>query len=338
MPSPTNRPINKKVVLASYAKGMVEPEIFRIEEEEAREPGDGEVLVKTEAISIDAFIRTTLNEYDGFHQQSQIGNVIGTLGVGHVLESNADNLAVGDAVFGPLGAQSYGTLPAGMLQKVDDKDVPITAHLGVLGLTTGMTAYVGIRGVGQVKEGETVLVSGAAGAVGSVVGQIAKIDGARVIGIAGGADKIDYLKDLGFDDGIDYKNDDVAAKLKELAPDGIDVFFDNVGGEILEIAIDNIRERGRVVICGAISQYNDHQNVQGPSTYLKLAERYARMEGFTVMHLAHMFPEAAQNLTQWLKDGHVRLPEYVEEGIEAFPNAMKNMFSGGNTGKYIIKP
>lgn len=339
MSTRTNRPLNRKVILVSHPDGMAEPSDFRLEEEPAREPGDGEVLVRTEAISIDAFIRTALNPQEGFHMAVPLGGVVHALAVGRVLESNTDALAPGDAVFGPLGAQTYGTFPGGMLQKVDAGSLPITAYLGALGLTTGLTAYAGMRGVAQIKEGDVVLVSGAAGAVGSMASQIAKLDGARVIGVAGGPHKIKYLTDLlGLDGAIDYKNDDVPARLKELAPDGIDVFFDNVGGEILEIAIDNIRERGRVVICGAISQYNDQQHVQGPSTYLKLAERYARMEGFTVMHLAHMFPEATAQLTEWLTDGKIVMPEHVEEGIDAFPSALKTMFTGGHTGKFLVRP
>ena len=339
MSTQTNRPINRKVVLASHPDGMVEPTDFRIEEEEGRAPGDGEVLVKTEAISIDAFIRTSLNEDEGFHMAVPLGGVVTALAVGYVVESNTDALQAGDAVFGPLGAQTYGTFPGGMLQKVDDKEVPITAHLGALGLTTGLTAYTGMVGVGEVKEGDVVLVSGAAGAVGTMASQIAKLKGAKVIGVAGGPEKMKFLTEtLGLDGGIDYKNDDLDARLKELAPDGIDVFFDNVGGEILEVAIANIRERGRVVICGAISQYNDHQNVHGPSTYLKLAERYAKMEGFTVMHLMHMFPQATEELTAWLKSGELKTPEYIEEGIDSFPTALKTMFSGGNMGKFLIKP
>ena len=338
MSTQTNRPVNRKVVLVRHPEGMVEPSDFRLEEEAARDPAAGEVLVKTEAISIDAFIRASLNADEGFHMAVPLGGTVHALAVGKVLESNADGLRVGDAVFGPLGAQTYGTFPGGMLQKVDDETLPITAHLGALGLTTGLTALVGMRGVAHVEEGDVVLVSGAAGAVGSMAAQIAKLDGGTVIGVAGGPHKMAYLTDmLGLDGAIDYKNDNVAEKLKELAPNGIDVFFDNVGGEILEIAIDNIRERGRVVICGAISQYNDHQHVKGPSTYLKLAERYARMEGFTVMHLAHMFPEATAQLTEWLKDGKIKMPEHVEEGIDAFPSALKTMFSGGHMGKFLVK-
>ncbi len=338
MPTATNRPLNRKVVLVDYVKDMVGPEHFRIEEESAREPNEGEVLVKVDSISIDAFIRTSLNDVEGLHQQVPIGGTIVALGVGRVIESNAPGFAVGDAVSGPLLAQTYATMPAAMMQKIDEA-LPLSTYLGALGLTTGLTAYVGIRYVGNVKAGETVLVSAAAGAVGCIAAQIAKILGAKVIGLAGGPEKVAFLTDtLGLDVGIDYKNEDVDARLKVLAPEGIDVFFDNVGGELLDTALDNIRERGRVVICGAISQYNDHQHVRGPSLYLRLAERYARMEGFTVMHFTQQYGEAHAQLVQWLTEGKLRMPEQVEHGIDGFPAALRKLFEGGNTGKMLVKP
>lgn len=338
MPIPTNRPINRKVVLTSHVTGLVGPEHFRIEEEPAKPPGAGEVLVETDSISIDAFIRTSLNEEEGLHTQVPIGGTVIALAVGRVIESNAEGWSVGDAVTGPLGAQTHATLPAAMLQKINDA-LPLSTYLGALGLTTGVTAYFGIREVGHVRAGETVLVSGAAGAVGSVASQIAKIAGAKVIGLAGGPSKVAYLTDtLGLDAGIDYKSEHVADRLKQLAPDGIDVFFDNVGGDILDIALDNIRERGRVVICGAISQYGHQQHVRGPSLYLRLAERYARMEGFTVMHFAQQFPEAYAQLGQWLAKGRLQMREQVENGIDSFPAALQTLFQGGNTGKMLVKP
>jgi len=254
------------------------------------------------------------------------------------VESRAPGLAVGDAVSGPLLAQTYATMPAAMLQKID-ASLPLSTYLGALGLTTGLTAYTGMRYVGEVKAGETVLVSGAAGAVGSIAAQVAKLMGAKVIGLAGGAEKAAFLTGtLGLDGSIDYKGEDVNKRLKELAPNGIDVFFDNVGGELLDIALDNIRERGRVVICGAISQYNDQKHVRGPSLYLRLAERYARMEGFTVMHFAQHYGEACAQLGQWLAEGRLTMPEQVEHGIDAFPTALRKLFEGGNTGKMLVKP
>jgi len=338
MAAGANRPTNRKVVLVSHVTGMVGPEHFRIEEEPAREPGEGEVVVRTDTLSIDAFIRTSLNDDEGLHQQVPIGGTIVALGVGEVVESHAPGWSVGDAVSGPLMAQTYGTMPVAMLQKVD-ASVPLSTYLGALGLTTGLTAYTGMRYVGEVKAGETVLVSGAAGAVGSIAAQVAKLMGARVIGLAGGPEKTAFLTGtLGLDGAIDYKGEDVDKRLKALAPNGIDVFFDNVGGELLDIALDNIRERGRVVICGAISQYNDQKHVRGPSLYLRLAERYARMEGFTVMHFPQHFGEAFAQLGQWLAEGKLKMPEQVEHGIDAFPDALRKLFEGGNIGKMLVKP
>jgi NADPH-dependent curcumin reductase CurA len=239
----------------------------------------------------------------------------------------------------PLGAQTIATLPEIMVQPIDEKRAPITAYLGVLGMTAGLTAYFGIREVGNVQSGETVVVSAAAGAVGSLAGQIAKIDGAHVIGIAGGADKCRYLtKELGFDGAVDYKGEDVDARLRELAPEGIDVYFDNVGGPMLDVILDQIREQARVVICGAISQYHGDmsQGVRGPKLYLRLAERHARMEGFAVSHFGAQFGPAQSQLADWLTEGALKLPEHVENGIENFGATLQLLFEGGHTGKLML--
>jgi NADPH-dependent curcumin reductase CurA len=331
--------VNRKIVLAKRPEPAVTPECFRLEEEPAGELGEGQVRVATEHLSIDAFIRTTLNEAS-FHPSVPIGATVSALGVGRVVESRSEDHAEGDAVFAPLLAQTLAVLPGGMLQKVDESRAPLSAYLGVLGLTTGVTAWCGMRLVGAVQSGETVLVSAAAGAVGSVAGQIAKILGARVVGLAGGPEKVRYLEDeLGLDAGIDYKGEDVEERLRALAPDGIDVFFDNVGGEILDVALERIRLRGRVVICGAISQYETGdglEQVRGPRRYLRLAERQARMEGFAVNHLADRYGEAEAELAGWLADGRLHLREHVEKGIERFPNALTLLFSGGHIGKLLV--
>jgi NADPH-dependent curcumin reductase CurA len=327
------RHTRRKIVLARRPDGLPDAACFRLEEETLGELTEGEVLIEAGHLSIDPFIRTSINE-ESYHQAVPIGGTVVALGVGRVLESAYSELEPGDPVFGPLGVQTLVKLPGAFLQKLDDSRVPLTAYLGALGLTAGLTAYFGVRAVGAVKPGETVVVSTAAGAVGSIATQIARIDGARVIGIAGGPQKVRYVVDeLGADACIDYKGEDVSVRLRELAPDGVDVYFDNVGGEILDIVLDQIRERARVVICGAISQYQDMQNVKGPSLYLRLAERHARMEGFAVTHFADRFAEAQPELTRWLSKGELRVREHVEHGIENFPKVLLKLFDGSHIGK-----
>jgi NADPH-dependent curcumin reductase CurA len=261
--------------------------------------------------------------------------------VGRVVESHAPELVPGDAVRGLLLAQSLATLPAQALEKVDADRAPLTAYLGVLGHTSGVTAYVGVCDVGDVKPGENFVVSGAAGGVGAIAGQIARIDGARVIGIAGGPRKLEHLvKDLGFHAAIDYKNEDVGARLRELVPEGIDVFFDNVGGEILDVALDQIRTGARVVICGAISQYHGDisRGVRGPSLYLRLAERNARMQGFAINNCPDRVEQAQRDLAGWLARGDIQLHEHIEHGLERFGEVLRMLLTGGHMGKLLLAP
>lgn len=328
---------NRKIVLVRRPEGLLDTSCFRVEEEAVSEPAAGEVLVEVSHLSIDPFIETSLHE-GSFHQTVPLGGMVGGLGVGRVVESAYSELKPGDPVFAPVGIQTLAKLPGPGVQKVDEKRAPLTAYLGALGLTAGVTSYFGIRDVGAVKAGETVVVSGAAGAVGSIAGQIAKIDGAHVIGIAGGTHKVRYVvDDLGLYACIDYKGEDVDARLRELAPEGIDVYFDNVGGELLDIVLDQIRTRARIVICGAISQYGDMQHVRGPSLYLRLAERYSRMEGYTVGHFAERFAEAETELARWLDEGKLRVREHVEHGIENFGATLVKLFDGGHIGKLLLE-
>jgi NADPH-dependent curcumin reductase CurA len=294
------------------------------------------VVVRVDVLSIDAFIRTVLDER-GYHGSVPIGGTVTALGVGRVIESTVDDLRVGDTVFGPLGAQTISTLPHAALSALDVSRLPATTYLGALGLTTGLTAYFGMIEVGAVRTGDTVVVSGAAGAVGSIAGQIARNAGAgRVIGVAGGPAKAAFVVDeLGYDVAIDYRMD-IGDQLRQAAPNGVDVFFDNVGGDVLDAVLMEINEGARVVICGAISQYQDMDDVTGPRNYLKLAERHARMEGFAVTHFAHRFPEARVALTDWLAQGRLIVHEHYERGIERFPDSLRLLLGGGHRGKLLL--
>ncbi len=328
---------NQRVVLLQRPEGAVTDDCFAVEEQELGPLEEGQVRVAVDVVSVDAFIRTTIRD-TGFHQTVPIGGTVGALGAGHVIESTVEGWDVGDAVKGGLGAQTIATVDVKGLQKVDESVAPLSAHLGLLGLTTGITAWVGVRRIGRPQPGETFVVSAAAGAVGSIAGQIARLDGARVIGIAGGERKTAYLLDaLGFDAAIDYQHEDVAARLRELAPDGVDVFFDNVGGELLDVVLNQLAMRARVVLCGAISQYERTGDVRGPGMYLRLAERQSRMEGFAVFHFPECFDEASAELAGWLVDGSLSMREELLDGIERFPEALRMMFTGANLGKLLVR-
>jgi hypothetical protein len=330
---------NTRVVLVSRPDGGPTPDNFGLETVPVTSPEPGQVLVAVDMLSIDAFIRTTLDDRDdSLHGSTPIGSTIGALGVGTVIESGDDRFQPGDAVAGGLGAQTHATVSTVFLEKVDTARFGPATQLGAMGLTTGLTAYVGMKFVGRVTESDTVVVSGAAGAVGTFAGQIARLLGAkRVIGIAGGPEKGRYLVDeLGYDASVDYRADNVDARLTELAPDGIDVFFDNVGGDILDSVLLQIHEGSRIVICGAISQYGDMHNVTGPRNYLKLAERHAIMEGFTVLHFADRFAEARADIEGWLADGSLVEHNHIERGIEKFPHALDLLLTGGHRGKLLV--
>ena len=329
---------NRKLTLNKYPDDVPTPDCFKVVEEELPDPGEDQVLVQVKHLSIDAWIATTLGA-GGIHQNVPLGGTVAALGVGTVLASGADGFSQGDAVFGPLCAQTHMLAPAAMLNKVDDSEVPMQSYLGAMGLTTGLTAHVGLVAVGEIQAGDTVVVSAAAGAVGSFATEIARLRGANVIGIAGGPEKCAYVvNELGATACIDYKNDDIAARMAELAPDGINLFFDNVGGEILDIVLDNIAPKARVVICGAISQYTHLDDVRGPKLYLRLAERNASMRGFTVDFWAEHHPAALAELSDWLKAGEFHVREHVVEGIEHFPEALGMLFSGGHIGKLTVQP
>ncbi len=331
---------NRRVFLRQYREGMPILEDFGIEDVAIAEVPAGHAVVKVDTLSMDAWIRTTLTP-GSFHETAPLGSTIRALGVGQVVESADPALAVGDWVYGMLAAQTHALVPAASLTKLDlSNSLSPADYVGPLGLTTGLTAWAGLIAVAEVKAGDTVLVSGAAGAVGSMVVQLAKARGGRVIGIAGGPDKCRFLTQrLGADVAVDYKNADLAAAVAAAAPQGIDVFFDNVGGEILDVALANLAPaNARIAICGAISQYSDLGNVRGPKNYLKLAERNAMMKGFVVTHYAARFPEAKAEIAALMQEGKVDLPEHVVHGIDHFAEALLLLFAGGHTGNLLVRP
>jgi NADPH-dependent curcumin reductase len=330
---------NRRVVLAERPTGMVDERTTRLEETDVPAPADGEALARVRYLSIDPTIRTWMDDAPGYLPPIAIDEVVRAGGIAEVLESNTDAYAVGDLLFGMTGWQDYVIADEGerALQSLPAGVSP-TIALGALGIT-GMTAYFGLLDVGRVQEGDVVVVSGAAGATGSTVGQIAKIKGAgKVIGIAGGPEKCAWIvEELGYDEAIDYKSDDVAARLRAAAPGGIDLYFDNVGGEILDICLAQLALRGRIVLCGAISGYNARGAATGPANYTMLIIRRGRMQGFLILDYLDRFPEAQAEMAGWLASGQVKSSEHIVEGLENAPDALNLLFTGGNTGKVIVK-
>lgn len=327
---------NRQFRLIARPVGIVKRSDFELTRSPGGEPGSGEVLVRVLYLSLDPAMRGWMNESKSYIAPVGLGEVMRALGIGRVIDSKDPSLAVGDVVVGPTGVQDYVVAKAKDLTKVDPR-APLPRYLGALGMP-GLTAYFGLLDIGRPKAGETVVVSAAAGAVGGVVGQIAKIKGCRVVGIAGGAAKCRYVVDeLGFDAAIDYKAEDVQKALAGHCPKGVDVYFDNVGGEILEIALSLLARRARVVICGAISQYNNPTAIQGPRNYLSLLINHALMEGFVVFDYADRYAEGIEALAGWMMEGKLKAREDVVDGLETFPETLLKLFRGENFGKLVIK-
>lgn len=328
---------NRQFLLAKRPVGAATRETFTYQEVPVGEPGANQILVRNEYLSLDPAMRGWMNEGKSYIPPVGLGEVMRALGVGQVVASNHPGFAVGDYVNGALGVQDYFLGEPRGFYKVDPKLAPLPRYLSALGMT-GMTAYFALLEVGAPKEGETVVISGAAGAVGSIAGQIAKLKGCRVVGIAGGADKCRFLVDeLGFDGTIDYKSEDVLAGLKRECPKGVDVYFDNVGGDILDAVLTRLNLKARVVICGAISQYNNKEAVKGPANYLALLVNRARMEGFVVMDHAAKFAAAGQEMAGWMAQGQLKSKEDIVDGLETFPETLAKLFSGENFGKLVLK-
>ncbi len=328
--------VNHQFQLAARPVGLPKPDVWHYAEAPVPEPGDGEVLVKVLYLSLDPAMRGWMTDMPSYIPPVAIGEVMRALGAGEVIASRHPDIAVGDHVTGLLGVQEYAVAHGAAVMKVDASLAPLPVYLGTLGMP-GMTAYFGLLDIGHPEAGETVVVSGAAGAVGGIVGQIAKLKGARVVGIAGGAEKCRHLvEELGFDAAIDYKAEDVGAALRRDCPNGVDVYFDNVGGEILDAALANIARNGRVIICGAISQYNATSAMRGPANYLALLVKHASMTGFVVSDYGARYGEGAREMAAWLSSGKLVSREEVLSGLENFPDALLRLFTGGNTGKLVL--
>lgn len=329
--------LNHKFELAARPVGMPKRSDWKYVEEPVREPSEGELLVRILYISLDPAMRGWMNEGRSYIAPVGIGEVMRALALGRILASRNSKFAVGHYVYGPLGVQEFALTNGNGLTKVDPSAAPLPVYLSTLGMP-GMTAYFGLLELGQPKPGETVVVSGAAGAVGTVVGQIANIKGCHVVGIAGGARKCDYVvKDLGFDAAIDYKAEDVRKALQKHCPKGIDIYFDNVGGDILDLVLTQVIRGARIVICGAISQYNNTTPIKGPSNYLSLLVNRASMRGFVVSDYASRYGEAAREMAGWLAAGKLKSREDIVEGLETFPETFLKLFKGENVGKLLLK-
>ena len=328
---------NHQIVLAKRPEGLVARDDFDFVEGTVPEPAEGEAVVRTLCLGIDATVRTWLNKGEGYLPAVEIGEVVRCSGVGRTVASRSPKFPVGGLVYGLPGWQEYS------LARDDGLSTPIgtegdpAAMLSVLG-ATGLTAYFGLTEVGEAKEGETVVVSAAAGATGSAVVQIAKILGCRVVGIAGTDEKCRFVVDeLGFDAAINHRSDDLRAALKEHCPKGVDVYFDNVGGRVLDAVLGRLAFSGRVVLCGAISVYNDTTRPPGPANYLNLIQQRGRMEGFIAFDHWGRLDEVMGVLRGWVDDGSLRHVEHYFDGLESSVDALNALFTGANTGKVIVR-
>jgi hypothetical protein len=333
--------VNNQVRLAARPSGLPQASDWSMVAEPLPSPGAGELLVEISHISLDPAMRGWMNAGASYIDPVEIGDVMRAGAVGRVIACEHPGFEVGDYVYSAFGVQEYALSDGAGVVKVDPALAPLPSYLGTLGMT-GMTAYFGLLDTAKLKETDTVVVSGAAGAVGSVAGQIAKIktsSPARVVGIAGGEEKCSWLVDeLGFDAAIDYKSQDVRRALREAAPKGVDVYFDNVGGEILDAVLTRLARGARIVICGAVSQYNATEAVRGPSNYLSLLVARASMTGMVVFDYAPQFAKAAAEIAGWMQEGRLISREHiVEGGVAAFPETLLKLFTGENVGKLVLR-
>ncbi len=329
---------NRKITLAERPKGMPDEQTFEFKSEKITEIQQGEILLRTLYVSVDPYMRGRMVNAESYIEPFELNKVIEGGAIGEVIESKSNRFEPGDIVIGNFGWQEYYVAQENDIRKIDPSVAPITTHLGILGMT-GLTAYFGLLDIGQPKEGETVVISGAAGSVGSTVGQIAKIKGARVVGIAGSDEKIQFLIDeLGFDKGINYKTTkDLKKDLKQACPDKVDVYFDNVGGEVSDAVMTQLNTFARIPVCGAISSYNLEAPDLGPRVQTTLIKKSALMQGFTIGNYTDRFKEGAMQLGKWLQEGKLNYRETIVEGFDNIPDAFLDLFKGNNIGKLLVK-
>lgn len=328
----------KQIVLASRPKGVPTVDNFRLESVELPKMEDNEVYLKSLYYSVDPYMRGRMNDAKSYTQPFQIGKPIEGGVVAEVLETTSDKFEIGDIVLGGLPWRKHTIASENSLQKLDTTNIKASYYLGVLGMP-GLTAYFGLMHIGKPKAGETVVVSGAAGAVGMVVGQIAKIQGCRVVGIAGSDEKIKMLKkDFGFDEVINYKTTtDMKKAIAEACPKGVDIYYDNVGGDISDAVISNINFQARIPLCGQIALYNSSETPMGPRLQPMLLTKSVLMQGFIIGNFQSQFPEGIEHLAKWIKEGKLKYTETIEHGFDQLPKALLGLFKGENKGKMIVE-
>jgi NADPH:quinone reductase len=328
--------ISREIRLVARPRGLPDEDLFEIAETPIHDPGEGQLLVRNAYFSVDPYMRPRMNDVRSYVAPFTLGEAMTGGAVGQVAASRNSAFQEGDWVLHQLGWREWALSDGTGMRKVDTGDAPISTSLGVLGMP-GFTAYYGLFELGQPEPGETVFVSGAAGAVGSAAGQMAKIAGCRVLGCAGSAEKIAWLRELGFDHAFDYRQSTLRDAAAQAAPDGIDIYFDNVGGDQLEAAIGALRTRGRVVACGSMSRYNDVEAAPGPRNMFMVVTKRLRIQGYIISDHYDRFPEFFERAREWVRQGRLRYRETVVEGIENAPKAFLGLFRGENIGKMLVK-
>ena len=327
----------QEIHLVNRPTGMPSLEDFRFVESDVPLPKENEVLVRTLYISVDPYMRGRMNDTKSYIAPFELNKAIVGGVIAEVAVSRSESFKRGDFVLANLNWAEYSVVKENKLRKIDPQLAPLTAYLSVLGMT-GLTAYFGLLDIGKPQEGETVVVSGAAGAVGSIVGQIAKLKGAKVVGIAGTDEKLTYIKDeLGFDEAVNYKNESFQEDLKNALPNGVDVYFDNVGGEVSDAVLKLLNKNARIPVCGAISSYNEKEQDVGPRVQHILIKTSALMKGYTIGNYADEFEKGRADLVKWLQEGKLKYKETIVEGFENTPDAFLGLFKGVNIGKLLVK-